>query len=88
MDISAEPTPAEDAAAREKELAEQAALPYKWTQTIGDLDLNFEVPGNYKGKDLVIQISKQKLVAGVKGQDPVVSVSLVGYVLSMLYVKN
>lgn len=69
-----EPTPAEEAAAREKETAEQAAMPYKWTQTIADLDVSFEVPGNLKSRDLVVQISKQKLVAGVKGQDPIISV--------------
>ena len=71
-----EPTPAEEAAAREKEAQEQAALPYKWNQTIGELDVTFSVPGNYKSKDLVIEIKKNKLVAGVKGQEPLVSVSL------------
>ncbi|KFA72064.1 hypothetical protein S40288_02268 [Stachybotrys chartarum IBT 40288] len=68
-----EPNPAEDAAARAKEAEEQAALPYKWNQTIGELDVTFTVPGNYKSKDLVIDIKKQKLVAGVKGQDPIIS---------------
>src|SRR5215469_2937214 len=63
-----EPTPAEEAAARAKEAEEQAALPYKWTQTIGDLDVTVEVPGNLKGKDLVVDIKKKKLVLGVKGQ--------------------
>ncbi|KAL1845254.1 hypothetical protein VTK73DRAFT_788 [Phialemonium thermophilum] len=66
-------TPAEEAAARAKEKAEQDALPYKWTQTIGDLDLTFNVPGNLKGRDLNISIQKQKLVAGVKGQEPVIN---------------
>ncbi|KAI9899377.1 hypothetical protein N3K66_005838 [Trichothecium roseum] len=68
-----EPTPAEEAAAREKEAQEQAALPYKWNQTIGELDVTFSVPGNYKSKDLVIEIKKNKLVAGVKGQEPLVN---------------
>lgn len=69
-----EPTPAEEAAARAKEQAEQDALPYKWTQTIGELDLTFVVPGNLKGRDLKVDISKSKLVAGIKGQEPVISV--------------
>lgn len=74
MPFLLEPSPAETAAARAKEAEEQAALPYKWTQTIGELDLSFTVPGNYKSRDLVIEIKKEKLVAGVKGQDPIISV--------------
>lgn len=69
-----DPTPEQEAAARAKEAEEQAALPYKWNQTIGDLDINFSVPGNYKSRDLVIEIKKQKLKAGVKGQDPIIDV--------------
>ncbi|KAK3906981.1 HSP20-like chaperone [Staphylotrichum tortipilum] len=67
---------AEEAAARAKEQAEQDALPYKWTQTIGDLDITFSVPGTLKGRDLVIDIKKQTISAGVKGQDPVLKGTL------------
>jgi len=67
-------TPAEEAAAKAKEAAEQAALPYKWSQTIGDLDITVEVPGNLKGRDLNVDIKKKKLVVGVKGQEPVITV--------------
>lgn len=75
---SAEPTAAETAAALAKEKEEQASLPYKWTQTIGDIDVTITgLPGNYKGKDLVVEIKKQKLVAGVKGQDPIINVHTV-----------
>jgi hypothetical protein len=63
-----------EAAARAKEAEEQAALPYKWTQTIGDLDITVEIPGNLKGKDLNVDIKKKKLVLGIKGQDPIISV--------------
>ncbi|KAL2022739.1 hypothetical protein VTK56DRAFT_4555 [Thermocarpiscus australiensis] len=66
-----EPTPAEEAAARAKEKAEQDALPYKWTQTIGDLDISISVPGNIKGRDVVVDIKKQSIAAGLKGQDPI-----------------
>ncbi|KAJ0300242.1 hypothetical protein COL516b_008593 [Colletotrichum fioriniae] len=66
-------TPAEEAAARAKETEEQNALPYKWQQTIADVDITFSVPGNYKSRDLVIDIKKTKLSAGVKGQEPIVS---------------
>lgn len=57
-----------------KEAEEQAALPYKWTQTIGDLDIIVEVPGNLKGRDLNVDIKKKKLVLGIKGQDTIISV--------------
>ncbi|KAI0839221.1 nuclear movement protein [Hypoxylon sp. FL0890] len=67
-----DPTPEQEAAARAKEAEEQAALPYKWTQTIGDLDITFSVPGNLKSRDIVIEIKKKKLKAGIKGQDPVI----------------
>ncbi|KAI1251321.1 hypothetical protein MGN70_005887 [Eutypa lata] len=65
-------TPEQEAAARAKETAEQAALPYKWDQTIGDLDITISVPGNLKGRDLVVDIQKTKLKAGIKGQDPII----------------
>lgn len=64
---------AADAAARAKEAEEQAALPYKWTQTIGDVDITIEVPGNLKGKDINVEIKKTKLVVGIKGQEPILS---------------
>ncbi|GAB1311007.1 Nuclear movement protein nudC [Madurella fahalii] len=66
-----EPTAAEEAAARAKEQAEQAALPYKWTQTIGDLDVAITVPGNLKGRDLAVSFTKTGITAGVKGQAPI-----------------
>ncbi|EGX96441.1 nuclear movement protein nudC [Cordyceps militaris CM01] len=69
-----DPSPAEDAAARAAELEAQAALPYKWTQTIGELDINFTVPGNLKSRDLVVEIKKLKLTAGIKGQEPIINV--------------
>ena len=74
MSTFPEITAAEEAAARQKEQQEQDALPYKWNQTIADVDINFNIPGNLKSKDLVITIQKQKLVAGIKGQEPVISV--------------
>lgn len=70
-----DPTPEQEAAARAKEAEEQAALPYKWDQTIGDLDVQITgIPGNFKGRDLVVEIKKQKLKAGIKGQDPIIDV--------------
>lgn len=70
-----DPTPEQDAAARAKEAAEQAALPYKWTQTIAELDVVIpSIPGNLKGRDLVVELKKQKIKAGIKGQAPIIDV--------------
>jgi hypothetical protein len=33
------------------------------------------VPGNLKGKDLNVDIKKKKLVLGIKGKEPIISVS-------------
>jgi HSP20 family molecular chaperone IbpA len=74
MQSHPEPTPAEEAAARAKEKAEQEALPYKWVQTIADVDITISIPGNLKARDLDIQIKKQKLLARVKGQEPFIDV--------------
>lgn len=66
------PTPSEratsDAAARAKEAAEQALLPYKWTQTIADVDITVPVAGNLRGRDIVVDFSKTYLKVGVKGE--------------------
>ncbi|KAI9878009.1 MAG: hypothetical protein M1830_002167 [Pleopsidium flavum] len=73
--MSTSPTPEErekkDAELKAKEAEEQAALPYKWTQTIQDVDITVPVPGNIKGKDLDVVISKTKLKVGLKGQTPI-----------------
>lgn len=78
--MSSSPPPEErekkDAEAKAKEAEEQAKLPYKWTQTIQDVDITVPVPGNLKGRDLDVVISKKKLKVGVKGQPPIIEVSL------------
>lgn len=70
----ASPTPSEraaqDAEDKKREAAEQAALPYKWTQTIGDLDLTVAVPANIKGRDCDVVLTSHKIKAGLKGQAP------------------
>lgn len=81
-DRSDSPTPAEreklDAAAKAKEQAEQSQLPYKWTQTIGELDITAPIPGNIKGRDLDVKITKTGIKAGIKGQDAIIEVHHVG----------
>ncbi|GAP84343.1 putative nuclear movement protein nudC [Rosellinia necatrix] len=68
-----DPTPEQEAAARAKEAAEQAALPYKWTQTIAELDIAIpSIPGNMRARDLVVELKKLKIKAGIKGQEPII----------------
>ncbi|KAK4547008.1 hypothetical protein LTR36_001228 [Oleoguttula mirabilis] len=75
-DRPASPPPEErkklDAEAKKKEQEEQSKLPYKWTQTIGDLDLTAPIPANLKGRDLDVKITKNSLKAGIKGQEPII----------------
>jgi len=72
------PTPEEreklDKEAKQKEQEEQSKLPYKWSQTIADLDITVAVPGNLKGRDLDVKITRNSLKAGVKGQEPIIEV--------------
>lgn len=76
-----DPSPA-DVAERERveterkarEDAEQAELPYKWTQTIGDVDVTAPIPGNLKGRDLEVVLTKSKLRVAIKGQEPLIEV--------------
>ncbi|CAD6591798.1 MAG: hypothetical protein ASARMPRED_005609 [Alectoria sarmentosa] len=71
--MSSSPTPIEreqkDKEDRAREAEEQAKLPYKWTQTIQDLDITVAVPSNLRGKDIVVDMTKTKLKVGVKGQE-------------------
>ncbi|KAK5110290.1 hypothetical protein LTR62_006143 [Meristemomyces frigidus] len=65
-----------DAEAKKKEQEEQNKLPYKWTQTIGDVDLVAAIPANMKGKDLDVKITRTTLKAGIKGQEPLIDGTL------------
>ncbi|KAF8453139.1 CS domain-containing protein [Terfezia claveryi] len=71
-DSNHDPDPVAEAAAREKEAAEQAALPYKWRQTIGDVDISVPVPKGTRARDLVVDIKKLRLKVGVKGKEPII----------------
>ena len=84
---TAEQREARDKEDRAKELREQAgmhiiccelfylimvlALPYSWTQELGELDITVPVPQGTRGADLVVVLQKKKLSVGLKGQDPI-----------------
>jgi len=72
------PTPSErakvDDEARLKEQEEQSKLPYKWTQTISDLDITLPLPVDIKAKHLDVKIVKKHLYVSVKNEPPIIDV--------------
>lgn len=65
-----------DAAQRKKEAAEQATLPYTWTQTIKDLDLTIPISATLRGRDLDVVLTKSHLRVAIRGQNPIVDADL------------
>ncbi|CAI7640532.1 unnamed protein product [Penicillium pancosmium] len=55
-----------------REIAEQSQLPYKWTQTIRDVDVSAPIPANIKGRDMEVVLTKNKLKVAIKGQAPII----------------
>ena len=62
-----------------REVAEQAQLPYKWTQTIRDLDVTAPIPTNIKGRDMEVELTKTKIRVAIKGQAPIIEVRRVPF---------
>jgi len=62
-----------DKADREREAKEQAALPYTWSQVLGEVDLVVPVPNGTRARDLSVVIQKKKLSVGFKGQEPILA---------------
>ncbi|KAG6851172.1 hypothetical protein H0H93_015182 [Arthromyces matolae] len=69
--LSQEERNALDKAERAKEKEEQDALPYVWTQELGEVDISVPVPKGTRAKDLIVVIAKKKLSVGLKGQDKI-----------------
>ncbi|KAL4956405.1 nuclear movement protein nudC [Aspergillus filifer] len=72
----ADPTPLETQQREETEKvrkaaedAEQAKLPYKWTQTIRDLDITIPVDAKYRGKDFEVELKKESILVKLRGKD-------------------
>lgn len=73
------PTPSErkrtDAEERRREEEEQSKLPYRWSQTLEEADVNIPIPGNLKARDLIVDLKKTHIKVAIKGQDPIIIVS-------------
>ena len=65
-----------DAAQRKKEAAEQATLPYTWTQTIKDLDLTIPISATLRGRDLDVALTKSHLRVAIRSQNPIIDADL------------
>ncbi|KAF2140984.1 uncharacterized protein K452DRAFT_229328 [Aplosporella prunicola CBS 121167] len=71
-ELSPEQQQQADQELKAKEAFEQAQLPYKWSQTIQDVDVSIPIPANLKARDLDIVLEKTKLKVAVKGQPPLI----------------
>lgn len=61
---------------REKETMEQESLPYRWKQTLVDVDVSVPVPAGLKSRQLDIGIMKKHLRVAIKGDDkPIIDVT-------------
>ena len=88
-ELTPEERQVKDKEARAKEIAEQkgtlslqnhvlrlsisSALPYSWSQELGDVDVIIPVPKGTRGKQLSVVIAKKKLGVGLKGEEPIMS---------------
>ncbi|KAJ3286371.1 hypothetical protein HK104_009064 [Borealophlyctis nickersoniae] len=70
-ELSEEERAAADKAAREKEEAEQAQLPYRWKQTLVDVDITVPVPKGTKSRELDIVIKPKNIKVGFKNKEPI-----------------
>ncbi|KAJ3191338.1 hypothetical protein HK101_007866 [Irineochytrium annulatum] len=60
-----------EAEARLREKAEQEALPYRWKQTLKDVDITCTVPSGTRGRDLSVVLKKKEISVGFKGKEPI-----------------
>ncbi|BFZ59015.1 hypothetical protein YB2330_000015 [Saitoella coloradoensis] len=73
---AAEQKTVQDDAARQREREEQATLPYQWRQTLADVDVDIPIPKGTRGKFVNVVIEKQRIIVGLKGQEPILEGSL------------
>ncbi|ODN78022.1 hypothetical protein L202_05107 [Cryptococcus amylolentus CBS 6039] len=58
-----------DFAERQREQAEQAELPYKWTQELGTATVTVPLPEGTRGKDLIVEIKRTTLKVQLKKEE-------------------
>ncbi|KAI8146291.1 nuclear movement protein nudC [Fennellomyces sp. T-0311] len=61
-----------DKAQKALEDEEQAKLPYKWRQTLQDVDVTIPVPKGTRGRDLVVELKKKHIKVSLKGQPAII----------------
>jgi len=71
--LSPEEQAEHDAKAKKRQDEEQAALPYKWRQTLSDVDITVAVPEETRAKQLAIEIKRNRISVGLKGQPPILT---------------
>ncbi|KAJ3321964.1 hypothetical protein HDV06_003717 [Boothiomyces sp. JEL0866] len=47
-------------------------LPYKWKQSLQEVDLTIQLPKGTRGRDLQVSITKTHISVALKGQEPIV----------------
>lgn len=55
-----------DAAAKAAQDAEQAQLPYKWTQELDHLEISLPIPQGTRGKDLLVKMTPTHIKVALK----------------------
>ncbi|WWC86506.1 uncharacterized protein L201_001383 [Kwoniella dendrophila CBS 6074] len=82
-DMTKEEQTAYDAKEREREKAEQAALPYQWTQDLQTVTVTVPLPKGTKGKDLNVVMGKKKLRVQIKSSsEPILEGELFNDIIS------
>ena len=54
---------------------------YSWTQSLQEVNVNVPVPNGTKSRFVTVEIKKNHLKVGLKGQPPIIEVSLSSTVL-------
>lgn len=54
------------------ETTSDQSIPYQWEQTKNDLTVTIIIPHGITGKQINIKIEKDHLLAGIKGQEPII----------------
>ncbi|KAI9315952.1 HSP20-like chaperone [Dichotomocladium elegans] len=67
-DMTPEEREVYDKEQKAREEKEQAQLPYKWRQTLQDVDVTIPVPKGTRGRDLVVELKRKHIKVALKGQ--------------------